>query len=145
MTAQKEVIMSAGSIGTPQILMLSGIGDRTALNALGIPTIVHLPDVGQNMQDHPFVAMQWTVRDNNTEDTLNEQPALFSAARAEYDQTHGGILANNPAGNHIGWFRLPDDSPVLKEFGDPTGGSHSPHFEMMFEVGFHPLCCRHAH
>ncbi|KAF8148700.1 aryl-alcohol oxidase-like protein [Crassisporium funariophilum] len=134
--ARKEIIISAGSIGTPQILMLSGIGDRSALGALKIPPIVHIPDVGQNMQDHPFVSMQWVVKDNETEDTLNEQPALFAAALKEYDETRGGIMANNPAGNHIGWFRLPGNSPVLREFGDPTGGPHSPHFEMMFENGF---------
>ncbi|KAF9559579.1 aryl-alcohol oxidase-like protein [Agrocybe pediades] len=135
-TAQKEVILSAGSIGTPQILMLSGIGDQKELEALKIPTSVHLPDVGKNMQDHPFVAMQWIANDNQTQDTLNQRPDLFAAAQKEYDATHTGIFANNPAGNHIGWFRLPDDSPLLKQFGDPTGGPHSPHFEMMYENGF---------
>lgn len=118
--------------------MLSGIGDQIELNALKIPTTVHLPDVGKNMQDHPFVPIQWIARDNQTQDTLNQNPDLFMAARKEYDATHKGIFANNPAGNHIGWFRLPDSSPLLKEFGDPTGGPHSPHYEMMYEVVIFP-------
>ena len=114
--------------------MLSGVGNQASLKSLGIKTIVDVPDVGENMQDHAFVAVQWTVNSTKTIDTLNDQPALFNAALAEYDQTHTGILADNPAGNQIGWFRLPEDSPILKTFGDPTGGPVSPHFELMFEV-----------
>lgn len=49
--ASKEVILSAGSIGSPQLLMLSGIGPREHLEETGIPTVVDLP-VGRNLQDH---------------------------------------------------------------------------------------------
>jgi 4-pyridoxate dehydrogenase len=50
--AEREVIVSAGSISSPQILMLSGIGDPKALAAHGIKVKVPLPGVGQNLQDH---------------------------------------------------------------------------------------------
>ena len=50
--ARKEVILSAGTIGSPQILMLSGVGDRKHLEEVGIKTIHHSPQVGQNLQDH---------------------------------------------------------------------------------------------
>lgn len=49
-SAAKEIIISAGSINTPQLLMLSGIGDSKQLSALGIPTVVNSPDVGKNLQ-----------------------------------------------------------------------------------------------
>nr|MBE5725226.1 putative glucose dehydrogenase [Cucujiformia] len=49
--ARKEVILSAGSINTPQILMLSGIGPKQELDKFHIPTIKNLP-VGENLQDH---------------------------------------------------------------------------------------------
>ncbi|MCL4165337.1 UNVERIFIED_CONTAM: hypothetical protein GTU68_043332, partial [Idotea baltica] len=50
--ARREVIVSAGAINSPQILQLSGIGDGEALKALGIEVQHHLPEVGENLQDH---------------------------------------------------------------------------------------------
>ena len=53
--ASSEVVLSAGAIQTPKILMLSGIGDRAELNRFGIATVSHLPGVGRNFQDHPII------------------------------------------------------------------------------------------
>ncbi|MEL7160048.1 MAG: GMC family oxidoreductase N-terminal domain-containing protein [Bacteroidota bacterium] len=53
--AGKEVILSAGAFASPQLLMLSGIGDREALQKLDIDSVHHLPGVGKNLQDHLFV------------------------------------------------------------------------------------------
>lgn len=50
--AEREVIVSGGAINSPQILMLSGIGDSDALKKLGIATVQHVPGVGANLQDH---------------------------------------------------------------------------------------------
>ena len=50
--AAKEVVLSAGSIGSPHLLQLSGIGDRDMLKAAGVELQHHLPGVGQNLQDH---------------------------------------------------------------------------------------------
>lgn len=51
--AQKETILAAGGVHTPQILELSGIGSKTVLRASEIEQKVDLPGVGQNFQDHP--------------------------------------------------------------------------------------------
>ncbi|EDV38476.1 uncharacterized protein Dana_GF19424 [Drosophila ananassae] len=50
--ANREVILSAGAIASPQLLMVSGVGPREQLEPLGIPVVQHLPGVGGNLQDH---------------------------------------------------------------------------------------------
>ena len=50
--AEREVILSGGSINSPQLLMLSGVGDADELKRFDIPAVQHLPGVGQNLQDH---------------------------------------------------------------------------------------------
>ncbi|MEZ6057884.1 MAG: GMC family oxidoreductase N-terminal domain-containing protein [Planctomycetaceae bacterium] len=55
-SVDREVILSAGVIGSPRILMLSGIGPERDLNPLGISPVVDLKGVGRNLQDHPLLA-----------------------------------------------------------------------------------------
>ncbi|KAG6856866.1 hypothetical protein H0H87_012683 [Tephrocybe sp. NHM501043] len=73
-TATKEVVLSAGTVGTPHILLHSGIGDAAKLRALGIRPIVNLPDVGQNLSDQPALSNMWFV---NSNDTLDEFVTFF--------------------------------------------------------------------
>jgi choline dehydrogenase len=54
-TANHEVLLSAGVIDSPKLLLLSGIGPADQLRALGIPVVVDLPGVGENLQDHPVL------------------------------------------------------------------------------------------
>ncbi|CAB1221750.1 GMC family oxidoreductase [Acinetobacter bouvetii] len=61
--AHKEVLLSAGAIHSPQILMLSGIGHEQELTEHGINTIKHLPGVGKNFHDHPDFIFSYTVTD----------------------------------------------------------------------------------
>jgi choline dehydrogenase-like flavoprotein len=63
--AGREVILSGGAFGSPQILLLSGIGDGGALKALGLPVAHHLPGVGRNLQDH--IDMIVTHNSNSTD------------------------------------------------------------------------------
>lgn len=57
MQAAKEVIVCAGAIDTPKLLLLSGIGNATALSAVGVTPLVDLPGVGQNLQDHLYLPL----------------------------------------------------------------------------------------
>jgi choline dehydrogenase-like flavoprotein len=59
--AGTEVILAAGAYGSPQLLMCSGIGPGEHLHEHGIHTRVDLPEVGQNLHDHPFVVCIWDV------------------------------------------------------------------------------------
>jgi len=58
--ARCEIILAAGALQSPQLLMLSGVGDSAELAALGIPVVHHLPGVGKNLQDHPDMVLNYT-------------------------------------------------------------------------------------
>lgn len=68
-TANKEVILSAGAIHSPHLLMLSGIGPQAALQQAGIQVLHDLPGVGQNLQDHLQVRLTYA----STKKTLNDE------------------------------------------------------------------------
>jgi len=59
--ATKEVIVAAGTVHTPQLLQLSGIGPKTVLKSLGVPVVQDLPGVGSNFQDHPSLIVNYTL------------------------------------------------------------------------------------
>ena len=73
--ASNEVILSAGSIGSPHILQLSGIGDRDILEKAGVDVKHHLPGVGQNLQDHLEFYFQYKCKQPIT---LNRKLGLIS-------------------------------------------------------------------
>lgn len=56
-----EVVLCAGAIGTPQIMMLSGIGRERHLRQRGVEVVHNLPGVGQNLRDHPAVNLRWKL------------------------------------------------------------------------------------
>jgi choline dehydrogenase-like flavoprotein len=64
--AGREVLLCAGAIGSPHLLLLSGIGPAVELRAAGVEVRHDLPGVGRNLQDHPFVTMIWEVSDQQT-------------------------------------------------------------------------------
>lgn len=68
-TARKEIVLSGGAIGSPQILQLSGIGRGELLQSLGIPCVSDLPGVGENLQDH----LQIRCIYKTVEPTLNDE------------------------------------------------------------------------
>ncbi len=68
--AEGEVILSAGAIGSPQILQISGVGDSEHLGRVGIPVHHRLPGVGRNLQDHYLARVSCTVTGART---LNEK------------------------------------------------------------------------
>ena len=57
-----EIVLSAGAIGSPQILMLSGVGPEAHLDEHGIPVVLNSPGVGQNLRDHPIFQIAWKTK-----------------------------------------------------------------------------------
>ncbi|GAB3101867.1 oxidoreductase [Aestuariicella hydrocarbonica] len=62
---QRDIILSAGAIESPKLLLLSGVGDSEQLQSLNLPSIHHAPEVGRNLQEHYFIQTQYRVRDGS--------------------------------------------------------------------------------
>jgi len=127
--AGREVILAAGSIGSPQILQLSGVGPGDLLQKHGIPVVQELPGVGANLHDHLQVRMQYKVKNVRT---LNELVNSWSGKLAmglEYLLFRTGPLTMPPS--QLGAFAKSDPAqptpniewhvqPLsLDKFGDP--------------------------
>ncbi|KAJ3561543.1 hypothetical protein NP233_g10130 [Leucocoprinus birnbaumii] len=125
--AKREVILSSGIFGTPQILQNSGIGKQSDLDAAGVRTIVDNPSVGKNLSDH--VSAFATFSTNIAVTTYNQTVAL-----QEWNTTRTGPLTRSFQLNHMSFIRLPEDSPpfTTEGFSDPTSGKDTPHVEFTF-------------
>ncbi|KAJ3500901.1 hypothetical protein NLJ89_g9581 [Agrocybe chaxingu] len=134
-TATQELIVSAGVVNTPHLLLLSGIGPSSALRTAGITPILDLHGVGQNFTDHPFIPNYFTVNSNATFDDVLRNETIFSANLAQYMASGQGLFVITPA-NTQSFMRLPKSSPLLKRFGDPSSGPGSGHTEFVFMDGF---------
>ena len=79
----EEIILSAGAIGSPQILMLSGVGPADHLRSLGIPVVSDKPGVGQNLRDHPGVWVTWRTKEGFELDGMKPRMQLTLRYTAE--------------------------------------------------------------
>jgi choline dehydrogenase len=90
--ASKEVILSAGALNSPQVLMLSGIGPGAELQRHGIPTLVDCPGVGRNLQDHFYIHCSFTsTRDSSYNHEISGLRKYWQGLR--YLATRSGYLA----------------------------------------------------
>ncbi|KAL3466931.1 hypothetical protein BJX64DRAFT_301348 [Aspergillus heterothallicus] len=93
--ASREVIICAGTIQSPQILELSGIGDPIVLEAAGVPCKIPNKGVGSNVQDHSMTFIMWDVTPGTvTLDTLSQLPEAMQAAVEQYATTQTGPLSS---------------------------------------------------
>lgn len=127
--ARREVILSAGSIGSPQILQISGIGPADLLQPLGIKVVHDSPGVGQNLQDHLQVRTVFKVKNTVTlNQRVNSLHGKMSMA-LEYLFFKTGPLTMPPS--QLGAFAMSDDNHTspniewhvqplsLDKFGEP--------------------------
>ncbi len=102
--AGREVILSAGSIGSPHILELSGIGDGERLKPLGIDVVHHLPGIGENLQDHYVARLCYKVKGIGT---FNERSRgwRLGLELLRYATSRTGLLTAAP-GNVSASFKV---------------------------------------
>ncbi|MCY4301821.1 MAG: GMC family oxidoreductase N-terminal domain-containing protein [Aestuariivita sp.] len=93
----KEVILSAGAIGTPQLLQVSGIGDGEHLSDLGINVVHHQSAVGQNLQDHLQLRCSWHLSHAKTLNTLSHSLWGKTKIALEYAFRRAGPMSMAPS------------------------------------------------
>jgi choline dehydrogenase len=93
-TCDREVVLCAGAIKTPQLLLLSGVGDPDQLRGHGIPLVAEVREVGRNLQNHPGVDLQFQTR---REDSLVSELGLLGQVKlgAEWILSRRGLGASN--------------------------------------------------
>ena len=90
-----EVILSAGAVDSPKLLLLSGIGPRKELEKQNIPVIHDIPGIGKNLQDHLWLQITTVQKpDRHHRTTYLNSPAAFEEARAEWMKNKSGPLGD---------------------------------------------------
>jgi choline dehydrogenase len=130
--ATREVILSAGSIGSVQVLQLSGIGDGARLQACGVTPLHHLPGVGTNLQDHLQIRAVYKVRGTKTLNRIASNWWGKAGIGLQYLLTRSGPMSMSPS--QLGAFtRSSPQQPFanleyhvqplsLDAFGEPLHG-----------------------
>jgi choline dehydrogenase-like flavoprotein len=93
--ARREVIVSSGAFGSPQLLLLSGIGPAEQLQEFGIPVAQHLPGVGKNLQDHIDYVQAWRTRSDTQTFGLSLRGAVkLTRAIFEWRRARTGMITS---------------------------------------------------
>ncbi|KAF5382119.1 hypothetical protein D9615_004436 [Tricholomella constricta] len=136
--ARKEVVLSAGAVHSPHILMLSGVGNRKDLKKHEIPIIHDIPSVGYNLVDHPVVDLAF--KDKKSTPKYMRPHSILEVFKLlgsvfQYFATRGGPLRTNVA--EAAAFVRSDD-PLLFEHStevhDTTSAADSPDLELFSTI-----------
>lgn len=107
LSASKEVILTAGTFHTPQLLQISGIGAREQLEALSIPVVADIPGVGKNLQDPISISVQYPISTPSAQSLTND-PALNPGFVDEYVKFGTGPYSS--AAGFLAHERLPNST-----------------------------------
>ena len=95
--ARAEVLLCAGAVHSPQLLLLSGLGEAPVLSALGIQTVLELPGVGRNLQDHLDVTASMREHSHASVGVGPGMLPRLLAAAWTYARRHDGLFSSNAA------------------------------------------------
>lgn len=132
--ARREVILAAGAINTPQLMLLSGLGPAAALREQGIAVQVDLPQVGRQLRDHLYCPYVFRAREATLNSSLSSRRHLAGEV-LRYAFTRGGVLGTSV--NHAGAFLRTEPGlsrPNMQFYFMPMSLQAKPD-----GVGFHPF------
>ncbi|KDQ21683.1 hypothetical protein BOTBODRAFT_50263 [Botryobasidium botryosum FD-172 SS1] len=141
--ARREVVLSAGAVHTPQILMLSGVGPSEHLASNNVPLVHNLPGVGLSLKDHPWVMMRFRAKKNESLSSYLEPSLKYDHKRVvalfQWLLKHDGPYTSNGAevaafvrATDPILFPAPQGSPKLE---DTTSGPNAPDLELLASPG----------
>ncbi|THV54926.1 hypothetical protein BGAL_0017g00200 [Botrytis galanthina] len=124
--ANKEVILSGGTINSPRLLELSGVGNPKILEPIGIEVIVNNPNVGDHLQNHPLVTVTFEARDEDGFDTIDQLLRKDEEAIAKVKATYAKGLGPGSKSNLNILAQLPVEMDAeLKQTLDTMLPQHS--------------------
>jgi choline dehydrogenase len=114
-SAEAEVLLCGGTVNSPQLLLLSGVGPADALREQGGDVVIDLPGVGKNLHDHPFVPLVWATRG-----TTDLQDLATPENMALWQRDGSGPFTSN--GGEVGGFLVTEGSklPDVQLVAGPT-------------------------
>lgn len=120
--SNKEVILSAGTIQSPQLLELSGVGRQEVLKAAGVELKIDLPGVGENLQDHVRIVNTYKLRDNyTTPDILRFNQTFAAEQLALWERNQTGLYDSTSSGYaYLQWQQLLDNDTFLVSLANAT-------------------------
>ncbi|TFY74655.1 hypothetical protein EWM64_g9357 [Hericium alpestre] len=131
--AQREVILCAGALGSPQLLQLSGLGPADHLKEKGIPVVRDMPGVGSHLQDHPGVPVMYEVPVSDTLFVLEKQPLAAMIEFLKYVTIGRGlfVLPFTPTSIFVPSRLLNKNSEVIDASAPALTGADLPDIEIM--------------
>ena len=106
--ARKEIILCAGAISSPHILLRSGVGPRQQIKSHDIPVVADIPGVGQNFQDHSALSFEYLVDPETMgHNQIMQDPERLKRAEEQYKKDKSGPLAYFGASAGVAFPKLP--------------------------------------
>ncbi len=106
-----EIILSTGAVGSPHILMLSGVGPADQLRSAGVTLVHELPGVGQNLRDHPIVPVTYRVRPGHDMKENDPRLQMIATWTSEGSHLRRDLMIVTLSHAVEGWYRT-EEAPV---------------------------------
>jgi choline dehydrogenase-like flavoprotein len=133
--ANSEVLITSGAIGTPKLMMLSGIGPADHLHKLGIDVVQDMPGVGSNLNDHFGIDIVYELKGKDSLDRYNKWHNML-AAGLQYALFKSGPVTSNVVEGGAFWFANGSDAPTLDDnSGNSAEHSAVPDLQFHFLAG----------